>query len=396
MHVAVATRAYLPYPYAASINIVGGCVGLARLGHRVTMLAGWKLHRPPLGRGSVWDYYGVERCFDLIRFVEFPRVGWWFDRRVTEWAKRAGALLYTRDLRLLAPAARAGVPCIAEVHTEVGPRDQAVLGEALLSGAALGLVVITEALRQHFDRVLPRAVPRDKIVVAPDAVDPHRFRPAPDRRTGSLPRMTVGYVGSLFPGKGLEILVPLARRMPDVRFVVWGGSRRDVRAWRRRTRDVPNLRFAGFAPPRDVPSILQRLDVGLVPNQPHVVLRSGTDIGPYTSPTKIFEYMASGIPMIVSDLPVLREVVRPGENALVARHDDVGDWQEKLERLRSDDHLRARLAQNSRREAVERFSHEARFREIFRQLGPTLSPSHSPDRPEDVQSRTPSGTGPVR
>ena len=60
---------------------------------------------------------------------------------------------------------------------------------------------------------------------------------------------------------------------------------------------------------------------------------------------KLFEYMSFAKPIVASDLPVLREVLTPGENALLVEPDDVAGWVCALRRLMDDpDERRARAA----------------------------------------------------
>jgi glycosyltransferase involved in cell wall biosynthesis len=68
----------------------------------------------------------------------------------------------------------------------------------------------------------------------------------------------------------------------------------------------------------------------------------------YTSPLKLFEYMASGRPMVASDLPALREVLRPDANAVLVEAGDAGALAAGLARVLADAALAARLAAQAR------------------------------------------------
>jgi glycosyltransferase involved in cell wall biosynthesis len=83
---------------------------------------------------------------------------------------------------------------------------------------------------------------------------------------------------------------------------------------------------------------------------------------------KMFEYMASGAPIVASDLPVLGEVLRHDHNALVAPADDVAAWQRAVERLIADPALARRLAQQAYADLVRDHTWDARVRTIFDRL----------------------------
>ena len=80
----------------------------------------------------------------------------------------------------------------------------------------------------------------------------------------------------------------------------------------------------------------------------------------YTSPLKLFEYMAAGKAIIASDLPAWSDVVIDGETALLVPPDDIGAWRMAIERLREDRGLRRRLGERARERALAGYSWEAR------------------------------------
>jgi len=83
----------------------------------------------------------------------------------------------------------------------------------------------------------------------------------------------------------------------------------DVERTRAHAEGLSNVRIDGFQPPARVPLYLAAADLAALPN------RSKPEISAkYTSPLKAFEYMASGLPIVASDLPSLREVL--GEDPL--------------------------------------------------------------------------------
>jgi glycosyltransferase involved in cell wall biosynthesis len=84
-------------------------------------------------------------------------------------------------------------------------------------------------------------------------------------------------------------------------------------------------------------------DVGLVPA-----------INPYASPLKLHEYMAAGLPSVAPDQPNLREVLTPGEEALLFSPGDVDGLCAALAALVSDADLRARMGERARETLVAR------------------------------------------
>ncbi len=82
--------------------------------------------------------------------------------------------------------------------------------------------------------------------------------------------------------------------------------------------------------------LLRSYDVLIAPYQEKVCVHGGGgDVATWMSPLKIFEYMAAGRPIVASDLPVLREILEDGRNALLVSPGDVDAWCIALNKLRN-------------------------------------------------------------
>jgi glycosyltransferase involved in cell wall biosynthesis len=156
----------------------------------------------------------------------------------------------------------------------------------------------------------------------------------------------------LYPGRGIELLLELARRNPSLGFLWAGGEAAAVERWRRRLdkADIGNVHLLGFVSHERLPSIQAACDVLLMPYERRISVSSGGDTAAFASPMKLFEYMAAGRAILSSDLPVLREVLNQ-DNALLIAPEDVDAWDRALKRLVEDEGLRVKLAENARREA---------------------------------------------
>jgi glycosyltransferase involved in cell wall biosynthesis len=212
---------------------------------------------------------------------------------------------------------------------------------------------------------------RERIVVAHDAAalpDPVVSATSALALPGRGERLQVGYVGHLYPGKGMEIVAELAARMPEADFHVVGGKPKDLELWQQRTAACPNLSFHGYVAPALTDSYRQAFDVLLAPYQREVTLTGGVcDVARWMSPLKIFESMAAGVPVVASDLPVLREVLRHGENALLAGADDPSDWEKALQRL-IDPGLREQLGRRALADVVQYYTWEQRAARVLEGL----------------------------
>jgi glycosyltransferase involved in cell wall biosynthesis len=363
---------YVPSRRASSVQVMNMCAALARHGHDVTLVC--KRSEEAAARGiDDHAFYGVPKTFRVDK-VARPLVrggGLLYMAGMASRVLRARDydIVYCRDLVGALLAAERGLPVVFEAHSMPGTPFQQRGWRRLLSRPSLrGLVVISEALRRDAEAAgyAPAHAP---VVVAHDAAEVKAAPPRSERR-GGRPGRRIGYVGSLYPGRGVEMVADLARRLPDVCFDIVGGAESDLARWRA-TAIPENLTLHGFQPPSRLAEFYRGFDVVLLPHPRHGITGAtgATDISKWTSPMKMFEYMASGVPVVASDLPVLQEILRHEENALIAPAGDVEAWQRAVERLLADPSLAERLGTAARADVEERYTWDARARNVVAGLG---------------------------
>lgn len=160
-------------------------------------------------------------------------------------------------------------------------------------------------------------------------------------------RQVCGYFGHLYAGRGMEVIEAMADARPDVLFLVFGGNERDVTV-RRRANARSNLHYMGHVPYPTAQNAMRSMDVLLMPYQKSVSIGvAGHDTAQWMSPLKMFEYMASGVPLVSSDLPVLREVLEDGRNALLVSPTDPQAWVAAVDRLAGSPSLASHLGTNA-------------------------------------------------
>ncbi len=115
------------------------------------------------------------------------------------------------------------------------------------------------------------------------------------------------YAGSFFGWKGVADVVAAARELPGLRVTLLGGDEASIRAMRKQAAaGGATLEFAGRVSPRRVARALEQACIAVLPN------RAEPDSA-FTSPIKLFEYMAAGCAIVASDLPAVREILAEDE-----------------------------------------------------------------------------------
>jgi glycosyltransferase involved in cell wall biosynthesis len=272
-------------------------------------------------------------------------------------------------------AAAHGAPTIFELHDlPSGNMGPWLLRRFIRALGAKRLVVNTNHLEIEIRKRYRIPEGKDFLIPAPNGVDLPRYENLPDPKTARqklrlAENFTAGYTGHLYKGRGIELILGLARRMPEIRFLFVGGREDDLVQRRQQAAGLDNVQFIGFVPNAELPLYQAACDVFLMPHEQKVSGSSGADITEFTNPLKMFEYLACGRPILASDLTILREVLNKN-NAILLPIADIQAWTDTLAALSQDSARRADLAQAGKKTAAQ-FSWQNRAARILRDIEKT-------------------------
>ena len=221
-----------------------------------------------------------------------------------------------------------------------------------------GLVVITRAIEVDLRLEFPDF--KKTITVIEDAASVPPSSYIPTFRNSTC--LNIGYVGSFHKGKGVELILSIAEQMPQHNFIIVGGLVNEIQLMKK-AGVTKNVHFKGFVNHDDLWKEMQDIDICLLPNQVQVFTGQKSNIGKYTSPLKMFEYMSYSKPIIASDLSVLREVLSC-ETALFASHNDPTEWVQAIQRIEKVE-KRQELGQNAYKHFSECFTWGKRSKRIL-------------------------------
>ncbi len=238
------------------------------------------------------------------------------------------------------------------------------------------VVTLSDVMRAE---IVGRGCEPDKVVVVPNAVDLDRFRPAP-RDAGLASRLgiepgdrVVGYISTFNAYEGIPCLLEAAALLRSrgrrVRVLLVGDGDEEpvIRATARRLGlDADGtLIMPGRVDHDEILSYYSVIDVFVVP-------RTANRVAQLVTPLKPYEAMALERPLVVSDLPALREIVIPGETGLTFEPENPVDLADVLASLLDDPGLRTALGRRAREWiAAERTwaRNGQLYRAVFERLG---------------------------
>ncbi len=312
-----------------------------------------------------FTHYHITESFTVTKvavpdFVRFGRIGFlisalWFAEKA-RWLKQfwEAEIIYSRDAFVLFQYLLLGRTLVFEAHAKP------TFISRIVARRAHQVVVISQGLRMAYERV---KVHPSRIIVAPDAVRPELFESVPPRekaRTalGLKPDVPVVlYAGHLYTRKGVHTLAEAAHSLAGTEVVFVGGTIHDVTVFKERWKGTSNIHIIGHLTHDIIPLYLRAATVLVLPNS-----AKDEDSAYFTSPMKLFEYMASGTPIVASDVPALREVLTE-ESAYFFTPDDPVSLAESITHVLSHDTEASHKAKHAELE-VARYTWESRARRI--------------------------------
>ena len=168
-----------------------------------------------------------------------------------------------------------------------------------------------------------------------------------------------------WPCHVIEAFAQLHEREPNTRLLIVGdGPEREALESDVQTRGLAkSVKFVGAVAPAHIPQHISQFDVAVAPY---------TKIeGFYFSPLKVYEYMAAGLPVVVSRVGQLAQLIQDGDNGLLCTPGDATNLAHTLASLIHDLPLRQRLGQAARNTMVPNHTWDAVARRVLQLAGLT-------------------------
>ncbi|MDE2071663.1 MAG: glycosyltransferase family 4 protein [Patescibacteria group bacterium] len=366
MTIAYVANMRLPTEKAHGAQIMKVCEAFVRAGQDLAL---YVPTRRNMLTGEPLSYYGVTTPFP-IRYIAVPdTVGWGavgFVLQSLRFGARAQravpqeALVYGRDEWALVPFALGGRRFVWESHD-----GRWTWAARFIARRAARMVVVTQSAKEFY---ISKGISAEKIVAVPNGIDTaafaHHESCAQARERLGLPRREhiALYIGALGGWKGTDTLCEASNYLQIARIAVIGGSPGEVERMRAK---YPKVMFVGARPFRELANNQAAADVLVVPNSAknEIAVR-------FTSPLKLIAHLASGVPIVASDLPSTREIA--GQDAAVlVEPDNPQALAQAIEKVLADEGLSARVVAAAKARATQ-FDWSVRAQAVLRFIAPVL------------------------
>ncbi len=327
----------LPSRYANSVHVMKMCSALNRHHIKTSLIATKGLEN------NIFQFYNVENKFNVElvnspnnKFLRAINYNFYCFRRIFQ----HDGLIYLRYIYPILWCLLFRKSVVMEFHNIPQSRFHKFLIKQLFNSKSLkAAVFITHSLKSYYASNFKTNI--DKFIVLPDCCD------IPKKTIENTEKIfDIGYVGHLYEGRGTEIILELAKRLPNCVFHIIGGREKDINHFRKLS--PSNVIYYGFVNQMELIDLYSKFTIVLAPYQ--LKVRSaieGSDSVNWMSPMKIFEYMAFKKAIILSDLPALREIGENEKHFLFVKPTDIDEWLEAIILLQKNTKFRNNLIENS-------------------------------------------------
>lgn len=320
MRILYITNTRLPTEKAHGIQVMKMCEAFADQKVQVELLVPQRFNKI---KEDPFIFYDVKKIFKIRKIFCLDFLFLPFLKIITFWLEnitftisavfyvffKKFSVYYTREFLTALTLAGRTTPLVYEIHTIPA---KGVYWHKLAWHKARYLVVISDGIKKS---LLSFGISGDKIIVARDGVDIDKFKLNISKETCreklnlSLDKKVVLYTGHLYKWKGANLLLEAIKFISsNIQIYLVGGTDIDLKLYRKKYNNT-NLHFMGWQKPKLIPFWLKAADVLILPNSGKEKIGSE-----YTSPLKLFEYMASGTPIVAAAVPAIKEVLTPDES----------------------------------------------------------------------------------
>lgn len=344
----------LPSKYANSVHVMKMCQALAKNGVETTLTA--------MGAEEVdvFNFYDVDHIFKIKKtkliksnIIRFLKYNWLCFQQI----RRHEGTVYLRYFYPLIWCLIFRKSIIVEFHgVSKSKIINGLFKKVFKSKNLIAVVFITEKLKEIY--VEQFVVPKDKCKILADCAD------NPEKIIENTNTKEVGYVGHLYEGRGIEVIIEVANALPDTNFHIIGGNEKDVERYK--SISPSNIKYYGFVTQGELSEIYGKFSIALAPYQNKVSIgKAGADTAKWMSPMKVFEYMAYRKAIIMSDLPALREVGKDSIHFLYVTPDKPQEWINAITLFQNNNVFFENIRENSYKKFLENYTWDGRAKEII-------------------------------
>lgn len=310
---------------AYSQHVVKMCDAFGLAGIKTILFIPFKSSKINYKRLKKFFLLRSKKPFD-IKIIRNKRIINFFDRIlfgffVAKYLKNEKKnLILTRSLYASFFLSLFKVPHYLEIHSEIKSLTKFLMIylNFINSKYIVKKILISKALNKIFQ------FKEKDIIILHDGVDIKNFKKIKKIKRPKI----VSYVGSFYKGRGIEIILELAKKFPKLQFNLYGKKNSKL------ITNLRNVKIFDYIPYSKVPKILQNSDILLMPHANEVEGRAkNINISDYCSPLKMFDYLAAGKIILSSKKDGICEILKHQKNSIIVNRYDIEEWSKEINKV---------------------------------------------------------------
>ena len=356
----------IPSSNASAIQIVKMCEAFSDLKNQVLLITS------NASRGNIFNFYNITSKFRFKKlqfFRKFPlgiKFYLFSILSIIESMKFKPDIYITRNFFTCFLLVLLKKKTILELHHGLDTESRIVRFfvtnfNFLNSKHLIKLIAITNYVKIHY--IKNYSIKFNKITVLPSGSSIQvKYNYRPIRK-----KLNIGYLGSLYKSRGLELIIKLAKIDPENTYHVYGNKNQTKLSISKRIEK--NLNLYDYVPYKKIPKILIKMDLLLMPYTSSITVAGDVgDITKFTSPLKLFDYLSVGRPIMCSNFEVLKEIIGENKNAIfVKNYKNVFAWKNEITKL-SNQLEKLKIISKNNYKLSKKYSLKKRAEEILNQI----------------------------
>lgn len=332
MNLCYISNSAMPSDNANSLQIIKMCEHLQKLGHKVTLVlpnTGYKV--------SHIKFYNIRNKFNLIRcknFKKFPigiKYYLYSIKSIMVASKLKIDYFITRNFFTAFLLLILNKKVIFELHTDLNLEGRIVRFlikrfKFLKYKNLVKLICITKGVKNYY--LNKKLINNSNTIILPSSSDLFfNF----NYKIKFKKKLNIGYFGSMYKSRGSNFIYRLAKLDSENNYHIYSKS------FSKKINFIKNLYLHNFVDRKKIINEINKMDILLMPYQDKITVKGDIgDITNFTSPMKMFDYMASGKLIISSNIKVLQEILKDKRNCiLVKNYRNLFNWKMTINKFRN-------------------------------------------------------------
>ena len=341
----------LPSKSAYSIHVMKMCEAFSKLNHDINLFVIKKKNINKINKiyniNHRFKIFSVFNNFILLNFIF--RI--YFAFKILSKKTEKDALFLSRSIVFSLIACLFRKRIILELHHEITGFSKIIywLFKNLNLIENLKFIFLSKNLNHVYK------INKEKYLVLDDAVNIDDFK----KKRQIKYKNTCVYIGGFFEGKGVEQIFRLAKKNKNIYFHIYGEKK-----YLRSKEKEKNIKVFNYVNYSEIPRILSRYDVALMPYQRKVQGRGTIWLQKYMSPLKMFDYMAAKMIIIASNLKVYKHILKNNFNCILVDINEDEKWSKTI-KLAFKKNYKNRFLKRNAYKTAKKYSWDNRCQKII-------------------------------